>query len=168
MRLINILQSVLCTWFALVAWPQTQSQANNATVVSSNAPGEGASNLNLAGAGYRFVREWGALALPGTFNSPNQLAVDAQGNIFVADMQNSRIEKFDSTGRFLLQWGGLGHKGGEFWMPQGVAVGAAGDVYVSDTYNNRIQVFTNDGEFIRVWGVRDQVMASSNFRNTSL
>src|SRR5579859_4917428 len=103
---------------------------------------------------YRFVRKWGALAPPGAFNAPFAIAVDSQGDIFVGDMQNSRIEKFDSTGRFLLQWGGLGHGKGQFWLPQGVAVDSGGNVFVTDTFNNRIQEFTNSGAFIRTWGTQ--------------
>jgi hypothetical protein len=101
---------------------------------------------------YKFVRKWGALAPPGILDFPFGVAVDPGGNAFVADMYNSRIMKFDQTGKFLLQWGKLGNANGEFWLPQAVAVGQAGDVLVADTQNDRIQEFTNDGRFIRAWG----------------
>jgi DNA-binding beta-propeller fold protein YncE len=53
-----------------------------------------------------FVLKWGNQgAAPGQFVSSRGLAADALGNIYVADMGNNRIEKFTSSGAFLLQWG---------------------------------------------------------------
>ena len=101
---------------------------------------------------YKFVRKWGAQAPPGTFTGAQSVAVDKSGNIFVADCFNSRIEKFDAAGKFLLQWGKPGHRTGEFWLPQGLALDANGNVFVADTYNSRIQEFTNSCAFINAWG----------------
>jgi DNA-binding beta-propeller fold protein YncE len=41
---------------------------------------------------------------PGEFGLPHNLAVDAQGRVYVTDRDNRRIEVFDSSGKFLLQW----------------------------------------------------------------
>jgi tripartite motif-containing protein 71 len=101
---------------------------------------------------YKFVAKWGGEAPPGTLNLPGKVAVDADGNIFVADQGNNRIEKFDQTGKFLLQWGKLGSQGGEFSDPSSAAVDASGNVFVADYYNSRIQEFTNNGVFIKAWG----------------
>jgi len=68
-----------------------------------------------AGDKYHFVAKWGSQAPPGTLNDPDGMAIDASGNVFVADQNNNRIEKFDATGKFLLQWGKLGNQNGEFW-----------------------------------------------------
>jgi hypothetical protein len=69
------------------------------------------------------------------------VAVDADGNVYVADTNNNRIQKFTGNGVFLAQWGTFGYGGGQFDHPTGVAVDAAGNIYVSDTRNNRIQKF---------------------------
>lgn len=85
---------------------------------------------------------WGeAGSGPGQLDSPAALALDAAGNVYVADTQNHRVEVFDADGGFLTQWGGYGSAPGQFNRPMGIAVSPDGRVYVADTYNNRIQVF---------------------------
>lgn len=87
----------------------------------------------------------------GTFNEPWGVAVDAQGNVYVADTWNHRIQKFDGQGRFLLEWGtgGLSTEGKDrFWGPRGIAVGPNGNLYITDTGNRRVVVFDAQGNFL--------------------
>lgn len=88
----------------------------------------------------------------GQFSQPAGLALDAEGNLYVADGQNHRIQKFDSEGRFLAAWGASGGEEGQFNEPWGVAVDEDGNVYVADTWNHRIQKFNSDLEFVTAWG----------------
>ena len=100
---------------------------------------------------YELVATWGSLgADDGRFNNPTGIAVDGEGNVYVADTRNDRIQKFDSTGAFLLKWGSEGSGDGEFYSPQDIALDADGNVYVVDS--SRIQVFDSNGTFIRKWG----------------
>lgn len=62
----------------------------------------------------------------GQFNFPYDVAVDASGNIYVADSNNHRIQKFDSSGNFLLKWGSFGSSDDQFRDPAGIAVHASG------------------------------------------
>ena len=80
------------------------------------------------------------------------MAVDASGNVWVADTYNNRIQKFGKDGNFLLSSGSLGAHGGGFKAPWGVAVDAAGNVYVADTNNHRIKKHNSSGTFVRTWG----------------
>lgn len=92
-----------------------------------------------------------APAAPGTFSEPWGIAVDGQGNVYVADTWNHRIQKFDGQGNFLLQWGtgGLADDGPDrFWGPRGVAVDAQGRVYITDTGNRRVVVFDGQGSYL--------------------
>jgi DNA-binding beta-propeller fold protein YncE len=84
--------------------------------------------------------------------SPYRVAVDSEGNVYVADTGNFRIQKFDTDGNFLTQWGSYGTGKGYFRSPWGVAVDSVGYVYVADTGNNRIQKFDTDGNFLIQWG----------------
>jgi len=77
----------------------------------------------------------------GEFYNPEGVAVDNNGNIYVSDTYNSRIQKFTSAGAYLTQWGGLGNGNGQFDLPAGVTADNNGNVYVTDIYNNRIQKF---------------------------
>jgi len=87
----------------------------------------------------------------GRFNRPYDLAIDASGNVYVADTANHRVQKFDSQGVFITQLGVSGSSDGELSFPMGVAVDAAGGLYVADTGNNRVQKFDGDGDFQRKW-----------------
>ena len=88
----------------------------------------------------------------GQFSHPTGIAVDSSGNVYVADTGNNRIQKFHSTGIFLMQWGSYGSTDGVFNAPEGVAVDAYGHIYVADTGNQRVQKFGPDGRFLTKWG----------------
>ena len=88
---------------------------------------------------------------PSTFLEPWGVAVDAQGNLYVADTWNHRVQKFDSAGTFLLEWNTANDAEGNpipMWGPRGIAVGGDGRVYVTDTGNKRVLVFDQAGIFL--------------------
>jgi DNA-binding beta-propeller fold protein YncE len=90
----------------------------------------------------------GAGAPQDVFQRPTDVAWDAAGNIYVADgFGNSRIAKFDKTGKFVKSWGSRGTENGQFNIAHGIVVDAQGNVYVADTANKRIQVFDREGTF---------------------
>ena len=75
-----------------------------------------------------FLFKFGSLGTgDGQFDSPWGVAVDAAGNVYVADYSNHRIQKFTSTGTFLAKWGSLGSGDGQFSSPIGVAMDASGN-----------------------------------------
>ena len=88
----------------------------------------------------------------GEFINLAGVAVDANGNVYVADEENNRIQKFTSDGTFITKWGHKGYDDGEFDIPTGVAVDPVGNIYVADSDSYRIQKFTPDGNFITKWG----------------
>lgn len=83
---------------------------------------------------------------------PRGLALDAEGNLYVADTLNHRIQKFGPEGSFLGQWGSEGTGDGEFDLPIGVAVDGDGNLYVADNGSSRVQKFTSNGTFLLKWG----------------
>ena len=100
-----------------------------------------------------FLTKWGTQGSgDGQFDTPVGVAVDASGNVWVADYGNNRIQKFDSSGSFLSKWGSYGTGDGQFDSPIGVAVDASGTVYVAELYNHRIQKFDSNGTFLAKWG----------------
>ena len=68
------------------------------------------------------------------------VAMDSDGNIYVADALANRIQIFSQSGDFLLEFGQTGSKPGEFNMPTGLAIWDD-RIYVADSYNQRVQVF---------------------------
>ena len=84
------------------------------------------------------------------FNKPTDVAFAPNGDVYVSDgYGNSRVVKFDKTGKFLLAWGRKGAGEGQFNLPHAVRLDSKGNVYVADRENQRIQVFDPVGKFLR-------------------
>jgi len=84
------------------------------------------------------------LTSPGDFAKPTGLAVDKDGNLYVCDTLNNRIEVFDADGNFIQTYGKNGDGPGYFARPKGVAIDGDGHIWVADGMQDRVQVFTND------------------------
>ena len=90
-----------------------------------------------------FGSKWGTEGTgAGQFDMPNGVAVAPDGNVYVTEMYNFRIQKFTSAGVFVNKWGMDGTGDGQFTGPTGVAVASDGSVYVADVANHRIQKFS--------------------------
>ncbi|PAV12998.1 hypothetical protein ASJ81_04530 [Methanosarcina spelaei] len=101
----------------------------------------------------------------GHYSCTSGIAVDSLGNVYADNPHNSLIQKFDSNGRYLTQWGSLGTGNGQFNGSIGVAVDSSGNVYVADQYNNRIQKFDSNGTFLTQWGSSGS--GNGKFKNPS-
>jgi DNA-binding beta-propeller fold protein YncE len=85
-------------------------------------------------------------------NQPTDMAITKAGDIYVSDgYGNARVVHFDKYGKFVNEWGELGHKPGQFSIPHAIAVDSKNRVYVADRNNVRIQVFDAAGKFIEEW-----------------
>lgn len=99
--------------------------------------------------GERFISP--DLVLSQGLNAPRNVAVGADGRIYVADSGNHQIQVFDQDGRLLTSWGEFGSGPGQFNEPWGMAV-SDNHLYVADTWNHRVQRFTLDGEWAGSFG----------------
>ena len=88
----------------------------------------------------------------GAPSSAKVTAVTPAGDIYVADgYGNARIVQFDRSGKYVREWGELGHKPGQFSIPHAIAVDSKGRLYVADRNNVRVQVFDPTGRFLAEW-----------------
>lgn len=89
------------------------------------------------------------------FNSPSDIVVADNGDIFVADGHwqegNNRVMKFSSDGTFIKSWGKTGYGPGEFMSLHALDIDMRGRIFVADRGNNRLQIFDQDGNFIAQW-----------------
>ncbi len=86
----------------------------------------------------------------GQFSVPTNVAVDADGNLYVSDTYNNRIEIFDADGNFIREFGKAGDRPGTFSRPKGIAVDVDGHVWVTDAVQDRVQCFTPEGQLL-IW-----------------
>jgi cysteine-rich repeat protein len=89
---------------------------------------------------------------PGELLRPYAVACDSNNNIFVSDIGNNRIQKFDSSGNLIYMLGKYGGGKAEFDYIPDIAVDSEGNFYVADRNNFRIQKFDNDGNYLMQWG----------------
>ncbi len=99
----------------------------------------------------------------GVLRFPEAVAVDAQGDVYVADQLSYVVQKFSAAGTFETEWGSYGGGHSQFGPIGGLAVDAAGDVYVVDSSHNRIEKFTSEGAFITQWGHKGSEPGQFNF-----
>ncbi|XP_070547942.1 tripartite motif-containing protein 2-like [Ptychodera flava] len=84
----------------------------------------------------------------GQFRGPHSIDFDSDGNLYVSDFNNSRVQVFDENDRFVRAFGSFGEKEGHFKRPSGIVVSQDKLVYVVDQYANNIQAFDVHGKFI--------------------
>ena len=93
------------------------------------------------------------LTTTGDFAKPTGVAVDAEGNLYVCDTLNNRIQIFDADGKFISTFGKAGDGPGYFARPKGVAIDSDQHIWVADGQQDRVQVFNQDHQLlIRIGG----------------
>lgn len=92
---------------------------------------------------------------PYQFSGPTDVAVAADGSIFVTDghetESNHRVVKYSPDGEFILAFGGFGDGPGRFNVPHAIAIDSRGRLFVADRDNNRVQIFDQSGQYIDQW-----------------
>ncbi len=104
----------------------------------------------------RFLLAWGKKGdRPGEFYSPIGIAISHQDELFVTDVNNARVQQFDTEGKYL----------GGFDLPRdepkrksnqagGIAIDDQGHIYLSFMMQDKVAVYTADGKLVREWGKR--------------
>jgi hypothetical protein len=92
------------------------------------------------------------LTTPGDFGAPSNVALDKEGNVYVTDTMNNRVEIFDPDGNFSSLFGQHGDGPGYLARPKGIAVDCDGHIWVADSYQDRVQVFNREGQLLTYFG----------------
>jgi uncharacterized protein (TIGR03663 family) len=101
-----------------------------------------------------FLGKWGRLGdakgrtdtEQGIFWGPRSLAINDQGEVYVTDTGNKRVQVFDLQGNFKRMFGGEGSGPGQFREEVGITLDKDGNVWVADTWNSRVQKLDPDGK----------------------
>jgi DNA-binding beta-propeller fold protein YncE len=107
---------------------------------------------------YKLLRRIGTtgkkhtLTTPGDFAGPTNAAVDSDGNLYVTDTMNDRVEIFDAAGNFINSIGKNCDAPGCFERPKGIAVDGDGHIWVADAMMDKLQILNNKGQVLMVVG----------------
>ena len=89
------------------------------------------------------------------FNSPTDVVVAGNGDIFVTDghaaESNNRAVKFSRERANIKEWGGTGYAPGQLRLPHTIAIDSRGRLFVGDRENARIQILDQDGNHLATW-----------------
>lgn len=109
-----------------------------------------------------FLNTWGQFGQAGPdqsagelnyFYGPRDIAVGADGMVYVTDTGNKRVQVFNADGRFVGEFGQGGPLDGQMDEQVGLDFGPDGLLYVADTWNGRVDVFDKNHTFVRKWPV---------------
>jgi len=93
------------------------------------------------------------LTTPGDFGAPQGVALDSDGNVYITDTLNDRVEIFDADGNFISTFGKAGDGPGTFARPKGIAIDSDGHIWVADEMEDRLQVFNKEGQLLTYVGL---------------
>ena len=89
---------------------------------------------------------------PGQLYHPTNIAFGPNGDVFITDTSNFRVQRYTAEGKYLRAYGQVGDRPGSFARPKGVAVDREGRVYVSDAAFQNVQVFEDNGRLLMAFG----------------
>ncbi len=102
----------------------------------------------------KFLLAWGQKGdKPGEFYSPIGIAINAKDEIFVTDLNNARVQKFDASGKYLAGFDlPLDNPPRKTNLAGGIAIDVDGLIYLSYMGQHKIAVYHEDGKLVREWG----------------
>jgi hypothetical protein len=89
---------------------------------------------------------------PGQFIRPLGMTVDAAGNLYVMDVLNCKLQKFDVNGKLVSNWGTVSNNAGGFVRPKHIAVDKDGTLYVVDAAFQNVQLMDQIGRVYTFFG----------------
>jgi DNA-binding beta-propeller fold protein YncE len=99
----------------------------------------------------------------GELNLPRDLALGPDGNLYIVDGGNFRVQVFDRDGNFIRRIGTIGTRTGQFSRPKGIDTDNDGNVYVSDAAFGNFQIFNSQGELLLFVGDRSESPEPAKF-----
>jgi len=91
----------------------------------------------------------------GELNLPRDATLGEDGNLYVVDGGNFRVQVFNQQGDFIKSFGDIGRRGGQFSRPKGIGIDKNGNTYVADTAFGNFQIFNPEGQLLLAVGSRN-------------
>ena len=99
----------------------------------------------------------------GELNLPRDATIAEDGNLYVVDGGNFRIQVFNQQGEFLKTFGDIGRRSGQFSRPKGIGVDKNGNIYIADTAFGNFQIFDAQGQLLLAVGSRNATPGPATF-----
>jgi DNA-binding beta-propeller fold protein YncE len=99
----------------------------------------------------------------GELNLPRDTTIAADGNLYIVDGGNFRVQVFSQDGEYIRSFGEIGRQGGQFSRPKGIGSDKAGNIYVVDAAFGNFQIFNPEGQLLLAVGRRNSVHGPANF-----
>jgi DNA-binding beta-propeller fold protein YncE len=91
-------------------------------------------------------------SMVGELFHPTNIAIGADGDVYVVETNNFRVQRFTAEGKPVRVYGELGDARGNFSRPKGIALDRDGRLYVGDAAFQNVQIFDNDGRLLLFFG----------------
>lgn len=145
LRFIGYVAIIMLFAFS-ISFAQKVETIDGVRVVHNGKTGKWGKNTELS---LELVRTIGTIEAEDDdflFHLPSDIALDSQGNMYILDSGNHRIQKFTSDGQYITTIGNKGQGPAEFIYPLSLDVDSKGYLHISDPGNQRVQVLKSDGK----------------------
>lgn len=99
----------------------------------------------------------------GELNLPRDATIGQNGNLYVVDGGNFRVQEFTPEGEFVSSFGEVGRRSGQFSRPKGIGADQEGNIYVADTAFGNFQIFNPEGQLLLPVGMRNSSPGPARF-----
>ena len=99
----------------------------------------------------------------GELNLPRDATIGVDGNLYVVDGGNFRVQVFNQQGDFIKSFGDIGRRSGQFSRPKGIGSDKDGNIYVADTAFGNFQIFNAEGQLLLAVGSRSSVPGPARY-----
>lgn len=133
------------SFLAVAALGQSVETVKGVRLVHNGKEGQWGKNPRVQVEQVRTLGDVAAEEETVAFYMPAGIALDSQGNLYILDTGNHRVQKFGPDGRYLASFGRQGQGPGDFSYPDSIDIDSEDMVWISDPNNQRIQVLTPEG-----------------------
>lgn len=91
-------------------------------------------------------------AQPGELFHPTNIAIGPEGDLYLVETNNYRVQRFTPEGKSVRTYGEVGTAPGNFARPKGIALDRSGRLFVADAAFENVQVFDNSGKLLMFFG----------------